>query len=384
MFTRLLIPPKRSFFLFGPRATGKSTWLKHNFKNAHTFNLLENKVYFRLLSDPSLFRQQVLALPKTSWVIVDEVQKIPALLDEVHSLIEDHGYKFALTGSSARKLKRGQANLLAGRALIRNLFPLAFGEYRDTADIDEVLSFGTLPAVLTGSGSRDRIHILEAYSGVYLKEEIKEEALTRNIDSFGRFLEVAALANAQVTNVSSIARDAHVSRSTVSTYFEILEETLIGRWLPAWRLKARVKEVAHPKFYFFDCGVTRAIQNRLRDKPTTEEKGALLETYVFHELSAYMSYADCGGKLAYWRTPDGVEVDFLWHRANRSVAIEVKASLNWKKEFDKGLDALWSSKNKPQRSFGVYLGHNVLKKDWGYVLPIGHFLKKLWDGDIIH
>ncbi|TAK73962.1 MAG: ATP-binding protein, partial [Gammaproteobacteria bacterium] len=261
-FSRQLKAPNRSFFLFGPRATGKSTWLKHSFAERLHFDLLRNDVYFTLTSSPTAFRDRVLAQdPDKTWIIVDEVQRIPALLNDVHSLIESHGYRFALSGSSARKLKRGQVNLLAGRALVKHLFPLTAAEYGDAITLEEALEFGTLPSIITDTETR--IEQLEAYVGTYLREEIKEEALTRNVQAFGRFLEVAALMNGQVTNLSNLARDAAVPRTTVSAYFDVLIDTLIGNWLPAWMPRAKVKEAAHPKFYFFDCGVVRGIQKLL-------------------------------------------------------------------------------------------------------------------------
>src|SRR3990167_778182 len=263
-FIRKLQVPQMTFFLFGPRGTGKSTWLRTHFPESLHLDLLRNDVYFALYSSPAIFREQVLARdPKVTWIIVDEIQRLPLLLNDVHLLLESHHYRFALSGSSVRKLKRGSANLLAGRALVKHFYPLTFAEYQNAITLEEALSFGTLPHIMTHPESR--IEQLEAYVGTYLREEIKEEALTRNVQTFSRFLDIAALANAHVTNLSNIARDAGVPRQTVSAYFEVLVDTLIGKWLPAWMPKAKVKEVAHAKFYFFDCGVIRAIQKRLRD-----------------------------------------------------------------------------------------------------------------------
>src|SRR3990167_5622247 len=228
---RQLKAPKKSFFLLGPRATGKSTWLRHTFENKLHIDLLRNDVYFSLLSSPSTLREKVLATPKQTWIIIDEIQRLPILLNDVHSLIEDDGYHFALSGSSARKLKRGQANLLAGRALVKHLYPLVFGEYDNKINLEEALQFGTLPGIVTDTDNR--IERLEAYVGTYLREEIREEALTRNVQAFNRFLEIAGLTNGQVTNLSNISRDGAIPRATVSTYFEILVDTLLGQWLPA-------------------------------------------------------------------------------------------------------------------------------------------------------
>ncbi len=381
-FIRKLQSPTKSFFLFGPRAVGKSTWLKSNFTEYAHFDLLRNDVYFALASSPSAFRERVLANdPKKTWIIVDEVQRIPSLLNDVHSLIESHHYQFALSGSSARKLKRGQANLLAGRALVKHMFPLIAAEYGSTINLEEILAFGTLPNVITEPATR--IEQLEAYVGTYLREEIKEEALTRNVQAFGRFLEIAALMNGQVTNLSNIARDAGVPRATVTAYFEILVDTLLGRWLPAWQPRAKVKEVAHAKFYFFDCGVIRAIQKLLREKASQAERGILFETMVFHELNAHISYAGIGGELFYWRTPDGMEVDFIWKRGKKIVAIEVKSTARWKEEYSAGIRSLLSSKIEISACYGIYCGEEILKQDFGWVLPWKEFLKQLYAGEII-
>jgi predicted AAA+ superfamily ATPase len=379
MFRRALSASTRSFFLFGPRATGKTTWLAQTYPNAFVVDLLDNETYFRLASTPGAFRDMVRAQPRDRWVVVDEVQRLPALLNDVQLLMGEKR-RFALTGSSARKLKRGRANLLAGRAVVRNMFPLVHAEYGTAASLEEVLRFGTLPAVVADPAAR--VDVLEAYAGTYLREEIKEEALTRNVDAFARFLPVAALANAQVTNLASIARDAMVARATVTTYFEILVDTLIGRFLPAYTARARVKEVAHPKFYLFDTGVVRALQDRLRETPTADERGHLLETYVFHELVAHTSYHQLGGQWHFWRTPDGVEVDFLWTSGRRAVALEVKAAPRWDARDEAGLEALRAALPQTSLAAGVYLGKTRLKRPFGTVYPIIDFLEAFATGEI--
>ncbi len=379
MYTRTLTLPKKSFLLFGPRGTGKSTWIKQQCKQAVVFDLLHNEVYFEFLKHPELLRQKVLGYDIKRWIVIDEVQRVPALLNEVHALIEEHGYRFALTGSSARKLKRGQANLLAGRALVLKMFPLTQAEYGSDIGIEDALRFGTLPVVI--ADKETRIGTLEAYAGTYLREEIKEEALTRNVDAFSRFLEIAALANAQVTNLSNLARDSGVARATVTTFFEILQDTLIIGRLDAWTPRLRVKEISHPKFYFFDCGVLRATQGRLREPLESEERGHLLETLVHQELSAAMAYQDLGGKLSYWRTADGSEIDFIWQRGKRLVAIEVKAAQRWRPEYDRAFEVVATA--MPTVSYGVYLGKEILKKTWGLVLPLRDFFERLGKGNIL-
>ncbi len=381
-FNRGLQKPTRSFFLFGPRATGKSTWLKASFPEHYYLDLLRNDTYFDLSSNPAALREKILAQdPLKTWIVIDEIQRLPVLLQDVHSLIEEKQYRFALSGSSARKLKRGQANLLAGRASVKHLFPLTWSEYKEAATLENALAFGTLPNVIADPMSR--IEQLEAYVGTYLREEIKEEALTRNVPAFGRFLECAAIMNGQVTNLSNIARDAGVSRSTASTYFEILVDTLLGFWLPAWTPRAKIKEIAHPKFYFFDTGVLRGIQKMLREQVSAEQKGNLLETFLMNELNAYRAYADIGGDFYYWRTTGGIEIDIIWQRASTIVAIEIKSSTRWKTDFESGFRSLLSSSIKPKACYGVYLGNDILKKDFGWVLPWQEFLLRLNKHEII-
>jgi uncharacterized protein len=381
-FIRQLPTPARSFFLFGPRATGKSTWLRSNFPNHYYLDLLRNDTYFALSNEPGAFRERILGQnPKTTWIIVDEVQRLPTLLHDVHSLMEEKQYRFALSGSSARKLKRGHANLLAGRASIKQLFPLISSEYQNAATLEEVLAFGTLPNVITDPASR--IDQLEAYVGTYLREEIKEEALTRNVPGFSRFLEIAAITNGQVTNLANVARDAGIARTTVSAYFEILVDTLLGFWLPAWTPRAKIKEISHPKFYFFDTGVLRGIQKLLREKITSDQRGILLETYLLQELNAHRAYANIGGDFFYWRTESGTEIDIIWRRGSTIIAIEIKSTTQWKPDYEAGFRSLCSSSVKPSQCYGVYLGDDVLQRDFGPVLPWREFLKRLYSNQIL-
>jgi len=250
MYARTLAPPKTSFFLFGPRATGKSTWLRKVLPDAHWCDLLATDVYLRFLHEPAAFRREVEGLPNDTWVVVDEVQKVPALLDEVHGIIARHGrrYRFALSGSSARRLRRLDANMLAGRVVNRAFFPLTLAELDGDATIDDVLRTGLLPGVR--SEPEIAFETLEAYAANYLQQEIQQEALTKDLAGFSRFLRVAALLNAQIVNVSNVANEAQVARSTVTRYFGVLADTLIGVWLPAWQPRLKVREVAHPTLSF--------------------------------------------------------------------------------------------------------------------------------------
>jgi predicted AAA+ superfamily ATPase len=384
MYPRELELPERSFFLFGPRGTGKTTWLRERLPRARWFDLLLDRVLVQLTRDPGRFSQEVEALPKGTWVVVDEVQRLPALLNEVQDLMARRGsrYRFALTGSSARKLRRGGANLLPARVVNRRFFPLTAGELGSAFDHLQVLRFGSLPAVCSASDERSRIELLEAYAENYLTQEIRDEALVKRLDSFTRFLDVAATMNAQVVNVAAIARDAAVARPTVRGFFEVLVDTLVGTWLPAWRPRAKVKEVGHPKFYFFDTGVVRSLAGRLREPLGDEERGHLLETYVLHELRAHLNRSGCGGELAYWRTRSGAEVDFIWTRGSRSVGIEAKSGPRWRPEDGAALETLLGE-GRLRQAFGVYLGDRPLRIGDLLVLPLVEFLAALRAGDIV-
>jgi predicted AAA+ superfamily ATPase len=378
MYARRLQPPDRSFFLLGPRGTGKTTWLRERLSDAKWFNLLHEKEWSRLTRAHELFRQEVEALPGGSWVVVDEVQRLPWLLNEVHDLLslDARRVRFALTGSSARSLKARDVNLLAGRALSRRFFPLVASEIGLDVEVDDLLRFGGLPAVRSEQAMAARIDLLEAYRDTYLAEEVRNEGLVRNLDGFARFLDVAALMNAQVLNATAIARDAGVSRTTVQGFFEVLADTMIGTTLPAWRPRARVKEVANPKFYLFDTGVAETLSGRLREPLHPSERGPLLETWVFHELRAHLHDAGLGGELSYWRLPSGLEVDFLWQRGDRRVAIEVKASERWRREDGDGLRAL-DGAVALDRCVALYLGPRRLKDGKIDVLPFKEFLGEL-------
>ena len=382
MYTRQLSVPDRSFFLFGPRGTGKTTWLRHVLPDALWFDLLRTQVFLDLSQRPDAFRQQVEALPRGGWVVVDEVQRVPALLHEVHALISEHGrrYRFALSGSSARKLKRLDVDLLAGRAMNRQFFPLTASELDFEVDIDDVLRFGLLPQIR--SDRKYAVDAMDAYVSNYLREEVQQEALVRRLDSFARFLQVSALVNGQVANMSGLARDAAVARPTVQGYFDVLTDTLIGFWLPAWRRRAKVKEVASPKFYLFDPGVARALAGRLREPLDGVERGFLLETWVLHELRAAQAMQNVGGTLCYWGTPSGGEVDFVWTRATRAVGIEVKSSKTWRREFGGPLKSLVAD-GVVRAGFGVYTGTAELKDGPLRVLPLKAFLRELSSGRVL-
>ena len=382
MFPRSLPAPRSSCFLFGPRGTGKSTWVRTAMPEALTVNLLPPEATLRYEREPSLFRAEVLAEPRDRWIVIDEVQRVPKLLDEVHFLMEEHGHKkFVLTGSSARKLKRGAANLLAGRAAVKQLYPLTAAETGFSVPTSQVLRFGSLPLSVTAEDDEAREEFLRAYVTVYLNEEIKAESLVRNLGGFARFLEVAALAGGQRTNISAIARDAGVARETARGYFEVLVDTLLGSWLPAYRPRAKVKEVALPKFYWFDPGVLHAAAGGFDQPLSADWQGVLLEHLLLHELRAYQDYAGVKGSLAYWATPGGTEVDFIWWRGRKVVAIEAKHSREFRREHRKGIEALAAAMEA--ESYLVYLGDRELQVEGTRVMPLESFLRRLHRGEVL-
>ena len=381
MYTRLLPTPTRSVFLFGPRGTGKSTWIRDRFPDTVTYDLLDTGETLRLNKDPHALYRELATLPRGSWVVIDEVQKVPELLDEVHRLIESHRLRFVLSGSSARKLRRGGVNLLAGRAITTSMYPLVSAELDFDIDPERALRFGMLPMAVTTDVPQD---YLRTYAETYLVQETQAEAMIRNLGAFARFLEIAARQNGQVTNAASIARDAGISRRTVQHHFEILTDTLIGFWLPPWKLKSATKQVRQSKFYFFDSGVARALSGRLPYPPTPEESGPLAETFVLNELRAWLGYSGGDYRLSFWRSYDGAEVDVVCETVEGFVAIEIKASPRWEKRFNRGLHRVRDELGKDRTTcHGVYLGERTALWDDVHVLPLVDFLKRLWAGEII-
>lgn len=381
MYQRELSPPDHSFFLFGPRGTGKSTWLRHAYPGAHWIDLLDAGLYLQLSRNPASFRERVEGLEPGSWVVADEVQRVPALLDQVHDLIARHEnrYRFALSGSSARKLKRMDTNLLAGRVINRSMFPLTSREIGAGFDLKRALQFGLLPKIV--NEPVHAVDILRAYALNYLQQEVQQEALVKDLAPFSRFLEVAAVMNGQIVNVASLARDSGVARPTVQRYFEVLIDTLVGVWVRGWQPRVRIKETGHPKFYFFDCGVVRTLMGRDAEIPHDLEKGALFETLVLHELAAADSYQGRAGRISYWRTPSGTEIDFIWSRGDRHVGIEVKSGTNWKPEWSKALNELTEA-GSLAAAFGVYQGQERLRQGNVLILPFADFVRALYDGTI--
>ena len=320
-------------------------------------------------------------MPDGAWVVLDEVQRVPAVLDEVQHLMTTKKQRFVLSGSSARKLKRSGANLLAGRAEIRHMFPLVSAEAGLDRDLDETLIEGMLPLALTG---KRPAAFLRSYCEIYLREEVQAEALVRQIGPFHRFLEVAARVNAQTVSVTGIARDAGIARQTANDFFQILVDTLLATWLPAWKLKRAVKQVAHPKFYLFDTGVARQLGGTAHLRLHPEERGALFETLLLHELRAYLHYAELEYPVAYWQQHGGAEVDFVIETRDGIVAIEAKSGDRWDSRFGAGIRSFREKLGKGgAKAFGVYAGSRALLMDDIRVLPWKTFLEELWAGRIV-
>lgn len=328
MLKRLCRLPRGSCLLLGPRQTGKSTLVRSLLpRRAWSVDLLQQDAFLRYSKDPARFRLEVEAKVRsgTRVVFVDEIQRVPELLQEIHGLIEAHRVRFLLTGSSARKLRRGAANLLAGRAVMRRLYPLTRAEQGELFDLEHTLRYGSLPAAVTGSASAAR-DLLASYAETYLREEVQAEALVRNLGGFARFLDVVAAENGGIVNASAVARDAALATRTVQEYYQILEDTLVGYRLEAWRASPRARLVGHPRFYLFDTGVTNALVGRLGSAPDASWRGRLFEQWVVLECARLLDYGRTEARLYYWRTHNGAEVDLLIERHGRlRLAIEIKA-----------------------------------------------------------
>lgn len=380
LFTRILPIPKTSFFLLGMRGSGKSTWVRTLNLSPYVVDLLREDLYQNILANPEIFSASLAKLKPGAWVFVDEVQRIPSLLNEVHRFIEEKQLRFILTGSSARKLRRAGVNLLGGRALVKNMFPLLPEEMGDRFDLIRTLEEGSLPLILSFKESRSE-H-LQSYVQTYLKQEIQAEALARNLPGFLRFLPVAALFHGQVINVSSLSRDVGVERTTVAGYLDILEDTLLTFRLPAFEAKLRVRERKHPKLYWLDSGVVRAAKGQL-GKLAEEEKGAVFEGWVAQLLRAYQSYRHLFDDMYYWAPVQSkkVEVDFLLVRGKELCAVEVKATARLKNEALVGLRAV-SNLRGLKKKYLVYLGRESLQVDGIDVLPALEFAKLLESGEL--
>lgn len=383
MYQRLLTADtlaEESCFLWGPRQSGKSTLLRRLFPEAPCYDLLLSGEFRRLSARPGLLSEECAALGWTGTsqphpVIIDDVQKLPELLDEVHSLMSRFGLRFILTSSSPRKLLRGGGNLLGGRAVRRQLFPLVSAEVPDL-DLDRALSHGLLPRHYLAPAPAP---LLEAYVGDYLREEVLAEALTRNLPAFHRFLEAAAFSNGQLVNFSSVAREIGVAANTARAYFELLVDTLVADWLPAWTKRAKRRPIASPRFYFFDIGIVNHLARRGPLAPGSSDYGAAFEHFLYLELRAHASYRR-GPGLSYWRTASGYEVDFIL--GDGKVAIEAKSSDNIVSDHLRGLRA-WKEEHPASRCLLVSrVPRPRLTPDGIEILPWRAFLERLWQGEI--
>jgi predicted AAA+ superfamily ATPase len=344
-----------------------------------TFDLRDEALYQGLLADIAKFSLELRALPRGSWVFIDEIQRIPGLLNEVHRFVES-GLHFVLTGSSARKLRRGGVNLLGGRGMLRHIYPFVPEELGKDFSLEKALEFGTIPLVWA---SGDKAETLRAYVELYVKEEIQAEALVRNLPGFMRFLPVAALFHGQVLNISGAARDAEVTRATLAGYLEILEDTLMTFRLPAFESRLRVRERKHPKLYWFDPGVVRTLRKR-HGPVLAEEKGALFEGWIASVLRAYQSYRNAFDEWYYW-TPSGAretEVDFLLERQGKLIAIESKASASLHPAHLKGLRALQALPGLKRRILVSEGGRAMRTEDGIDIWPLPLFLESLERGSL--
>ncbi|MDE0026274.1 MAG: AAA family ATPase [Spirochaetaceae bacterium] len=384
MFERSLAlpePGRETFFLWGPRQAGKSTLLRRRYPDALWLDLLKSEVFRRYLDSPELLRQELASegAPAGRQVVIDEVQKVPALLDEVHWLIENRGYHFALCGSSARKVRRGAANLLGGRAVRYELRGLTAAELGAAFDLDRMLNHGYLPRIYQAARPR---RLLDAYVADYLREEVAAEGLVRNLPAFSGFLDAAALSDGEMVNFSNIARECGVSSPTAKAYFEILEDTLLGRRLNAYRRRRKRRVIGAPKFYFADVGVVNRLTRRGELTPGVPLYGKAFENWVFHELSAGNEYQEWDLELTCWRLPSGIEVDFVL--GDMEVAVEAKASTRIARAHLRGLRVLAEEHPGIRRRIVVCLEPRARRTDDGIdILPAAEFVRRLGQGTLV-
>ncbi len=381
MITRRLklpSPGEETFFLWGPRQTGKSTLLRILYPDAFWIDLLKAEEFRLYLTNPELLREQLPHSTPPPFVVIDEVQKLPHLLDEVHWLHENRGIQFALCGSSARKVRRGHANLLGGRAVRYELFGLVSAELGEDFDLGRLLNHGYLPRIYLA----DRpARLLNAYVADYLKEEIAAEGLVRKLPVFSDFLAMASLSDTETVNFSTIARDCGVSSQTIKGYFQILEDTLLGRWLPSFRRRPKRRVAAAPKFYFSDIGVVNFLSKRGTLYQGTPMFGKAFENWCFHELTAWNLYSEAYAELYYWRLASGTEVDFIVNDMN--LAIEAKATARISSRHIKGLRQLQIDHPEVKRRIIVCLEERPrLTDDNIEILPARLFARKLWNGEL--
>ncbi len=377
----LSLPKRQSAFLWGPRKTGKSTYLKATFPNSVVYDFLQTDLFLEFSKQPSLLRERLLAKNDHALnypVILDEVQKVPQVLDEVHWLIENKGLRFILCGSSARKLKRGKANLLGGRAWRYEMFPLVTVELGDL-NLLRILNRGMIPDHFIRGGYKKA---LKAYTQDYLKEEVFDEGLTRNIPAFSRFFDAMGYSHGELTNYSNIARDCGVDSKTIREYYQILVDTLLGRMVAPFKRRQDRQVLSRiSKFYLFDVGVAGSITKRQLNEEKGELFGKAFEHFIFMELLAYNSYNELDYEINYWRTKSGLEVDFVLGRGD--VAIEIKGTTRIDKRDLRSLKA-FTEGYSPRKSVVVCNEREERVHQHIRIMPWKKFLYDLWDGKIIH
>lgn len=373
MYSRLIQPPKKkSFFLFGPRGTGKTTWVRSAFPKAVYIDLLEAEIFNDLLANPQRLSSFIPPDFK-DWIIIDEVQRIPDLLHEIHRLIEAKQKRFILTGSSARKLRRTGPNLLAGRALTFSMHPLSIAELGGDFRLEHSLKYGELPSVYTEA---DPQRYLEAYVKTYLEEEIRQEGFTRNLAAFARFLEAASFSQGSVLNISSVARECHVERKVVESYFSILEDLMIAYRISPFSKKAKRRLIAHPKFYYFDAGVYRTLRPVGPLDAVEEVDGIALETLFLQEMIAQNSGLHLGYRVFYWRTSNGREVDFVLYGPRGLFSFEIKRTSRITSAMLGGLKSFLLD-YPMARAYFVYTGTRRMYEDKIEIVPVLEMLEDL-------
>ena len=379
-FERKLALPSNgesTFFLWGPRQTGKSTLLKQSFPQALWIDLLKPEEFRRYSERPELLREEVRA-QKKNFVVIDEIQKVPSILDEVHWLHENDNINFALCGSSARKVKRGHANLLGGRGLRYELFGLSLSECSPHLNLDQLLNRGYLPRIAL---SEEHKKLQNSYIATYLKEEIAEESLVRRLPAFSNFLSTSALSDTETTNFSTIARDTGVSSETIKSYYDILCDTMVGRFLEPYRRRPKRRIVSSPKFYFSDIGLVNHLTKRGTLSQGSELYGKAFENWVFHELNAYNIYCDRFADFFYWQLSSGIEVDFIVNHID--CAIEAKSSQKVNASHLNGLRQLSIDHPETQRRIVVCNeSKSRLTEDQIEILTPSDFVQKLWGQEL--
>jgi predicted AAA+ superfamily ATPase len=371
--------PSQSFFLWGPRQTGKSTLLTALYPGAIRIDLLKTDEYIRYLERPSALREELEARPGRELVVVDEIQKVTGLLDEIHWLIENRRRTFAMCGSSARKVRRSHANLLGGRAVRYELLGLTSEEIGPDFDLVRMLNHGFLPRHYVADAPAS---LLRSYVNDYLKEEIAQEGLTRNLPAFSTFLASASLSDGEIVNFSTIARDCGVSSVTVKSYFEILVDTLLGDFLPAYTKRPKRRVIGAPKFYFGDVGVVNTLARRGRLEQGGALFGKAFESWVRHEMKAYSHYAERFFDFSYWRLASGIEVDFIVD--DMAAAVEAKSTPRVKSDDLAGLRQLAMDHPRVKRRVIVCLEPKArVTEDGILVLPWKAFRDRLWSGELL-